>query len=182
MNIHVGIWNFDGKEIDGGLFARASDLPQSASRPAKPNSSRRILSRSCTTQAEQMPSRSPAWPGKSPLDLLGWTTRQPPGTRKPRVRRSRSSNGHGCSARDCTNAGVSRHSHKLLEIGRFVVCAEARRELVLARDFVGTRTLYYRIQKNSVMWSTCWKRCSSPPRSPSRVIRRVFGGLVVVFP
>jgi asparagine synthase (glutamine-hydrolysing) len=34
------------------------------------------------------------------------------------------------------------------------ICEETKQEIVLARDFIGTRPLFYRIDKNEVTWST----------------------------
>lgn len=152
MNIHVGLWNFDGKEIDGGLLARLRNF-------LKPNmagevrllqkNSLAILYDASGTNAQ--PLAGPAqenrpwffWDGRldnrRELETAAFAV---PGSRTDTDLLRKTYEREGVDAFPTI-------------LGDWAICCvcEPTRDLVLARDFVGARTLFYRIQKNSVIWS-----------------------------
>ena len=174
MNIHVGIWNFDGKEIDGGLLARLRNFLKSNMageiRLLQKNSLA-ILYDASGTNAQPV-----AGLAQENRPWIFWDGRLD--NRGELEMRASAVSGRGSDS-DLLRETYEREGVDAFSqiIGDWAICCvcEARRDLVLARDFVGARTLFYRIEKNSVMWSSAWKRCSSPqmvfPNCPKSIWR-----------
>ncbi len=153
MNIHVGIWNFDGKEIDGGLLARLGNV-------LKPDmvgeirllqkNSLAILYDASGTNAQPV-----AGLAQENRPWIFWDGRLD--NRSELESHAFAVPGRGSDS-DLLRETYEREGvHAFSQIvGDWAICCvcEARRELVLARDFVGARTLFYRVQKHSVMWSS----------------------------
>jgi asparagine synthase (glutamine-hydrolysing) len=152
MNIHVGIWNLDGKEIDGALLARLRTFlkPQVAGEVGLlQKNSLAILYDASGTNAQPV-----ARLEKENRPWILWDGRLD--NRRELENRSFAVPGRGTDAdllrETYEREGVDGFSQI---IGDWAICCvcEARRDLVLARDFVGARTLFYRVQRNWVTWS-----------------------------
>src|ERR1700722_2453158 len=152
MNIHVGIWNFDGREIDGGLLVRLRAFlkPEMAGevRLLEKNSLAIVYDASGTN------TQPVAGPAQENRPRIFWDGRLD--NRRELESRAFAVPGRG------TDTDVLRETYERggvdafpLIIGDWAICCvcETQRELVLARDFVGARTVFYRIKEKSVMWS-----------------------------
>jgi asparagine synthase (glutamine-hydrolysing) len=153
MNAHFGIWNFDGKEVDQGFLGRA----------------RTVLKTYLSLEAEVIQKRSLA----ILFDASGTNARPiagQPHENRPWIfwdgrldncqdlrRLARLAPDSGAHA-DVLRGTYERLSTKVFPqiVGDWAISfvCQAKRELILAKDFVGTRPLFYRVRNNSVMWST----------------------------
>src|SRR5277367_4737528 len=152
MNIHVGIWNFDGKEIDGRLLARLRNFlkpDMDGEVQLLQKNSLAILYDASETNAQPV-----AGLAQENRPWFFWDGRLD--NRRELETAAFAVPGRG------TDTDVLRETYEREGVdafpkilGDWAICCvcEARRDLVLARDFVGARTLFYRIQKNSVIWS-----------------------------
>ena len=152
MNIHVGIWNLDGEEIDGALLARLRTF-------LKPHiaGEARLLQRNSLAilyDASGTNARPVAHLEKENRPWIFWDGRLD--NRRELENRTAAAPGSGTDSdllrETYERGGVDAFSQIVGDWGICCAC-EARRDLVLARDFVGARTLYYRVQKNRVTWS-----------------------------
>jgi asparagine synthase (glutamine-hydrolysing) len=152
MNIHVGIWNFDGKEIDGRLLARLRNFlkpDMDGEVQLLQKNSLAILYDASGTNAQPV-----AGLAQENRPWFFWDGRLD--NRRELETAAFAVPGRG------TDTDVLRETYEREGVdafpkilGDWAICCvcEARRDLVLARDFVGARTLFYRIRKNSVLWS-----------------------------
>ena len=153
MNVHVGIWNFEGQEIDRGLLARLRTFlkPDVAGevRLLEKNSLA-ILYDASGTNAQPVASLA-----QENRPWIFWDGRLD--NRRDLESRAFAVPGRGTDT-DLLRETYERGGLDAFSqiIGDWAICCvcEARRDLVLARDFIGARSLFYRIQKDSVMWSS----------------------------
>jgi asparagine synthase (glutamine-hydrolysing) len=152
MNIHVGIWNFDGTEIDGGLLARLRTFLK----PDMAGEARLLHKNSLVIlyDARGTDAQPVADLAQEDRPWIFWEGRLD--NRRELESRAFAVPGSGTDT-DLLRKIFEREGVDAFPqiIGDWAICCvcEARRDLVLARDFVGARSLFYRIQKNSVMWS-----------------------------
>ena len=150
MGVQFGIWNFDGKPVDPDLIARSHSL-------LRPFAGFMTTVLHCgalaTIQSTDTTNRTPYsdrrdiqifWNGRlDNRDELMSIASGPAGTR---------------ADSEIVQLAYEREGIKLLPriLGDWAlsVIREPERELILARDFIGTKTLFYRFYGNSVAWST----------------------------
>lgn len=153
MTAHFGIWNFDGKEIDCGTLARAWTLLRTylgLEAQVIQKRSLAILFDASGTNARPiagLPHENRPW--------IFWDGRLD--NREELRRFARMVPGPGTD----TNVLRSMYEHLGTEafpqiVGDWAISFlhQATPELILAKDFVGARPLFYRVRANSVMWST----------------------------
>jgi asparagine synthase (glutamine-hydrolysing) len=152
MNIHVGIWNFDGREIDGGLLVRLRNFLK----PEMAGEVRLLQKNSLAILYDASGTNTQPVAGLAPENRpwIFWDGRLD--NRRDLESRVFAVPGRGTDTdvlrETYERGGVDAFSQI---VGDWAICCvyEARRDLVLARDFVGARSLFYRIQKSLVMWS-----------------------------
>lgn len=155
MSVQFGIWNFDGRKLDRDVLGRVRTLLE----PYAPDGISLVQRESLallygdfqTGRASRLQQphggrdqRWLLWDGRldNRDDLLAETANL-----------KQSSADLEIVAAAYVRSGVD-------VFARFVgdwalsICEEAKQEIVLARDFIGTRPLFYRIDKNEVTWST----------------------------
>jgi asparagine synthase (glutamine-hydrolysing) len=153
MNAHFGIWNFDRKEIDHRLLARVcASLEAYAGLETEviQEKSLAILFDASGTNARPVavqPNENRPW--------IFWD-----GRLDNRQELQGLGGGVPDSAPDTDvlrglyeRRGATVFAQIVGDWAVSFVC-RATQELVLAKDFVGTRPLFYRVQNSSVMWST----------------------------
>ena len=153
MNAHFGIWNFDGEEIDRGLLARARNLLieyLGFDAQVIQQKSLAILFDASGTNAQPIAAQ--------PHENRPWTFWD--GRLDNRHELQRLGRVFPSSATDADvlrglyeRRGAKGFAQIVGDWAISLVC-RATRELILAKDFVGTRPLYYRVRNSSVMWST----------------------------
>jgi asparagine synthase (glutamine-hydrolysing) len=153
MNAHFGIWNFDGEEIDRGLLVRARNLLKEYSgfeAQVIQQKALAILFDASGTNARPIAAQPHEnrpwifWDGRldNRQELQGLSRVLPGSAMDADILR-------GLYER----RGAKGFAQIVGDWAISLVC-RATRELVLAKDFVGTRPLYYRVRNSSVMWST----------------------------
>ena len=181
MNIHVGIWNFDGKEIEGGLLARLRNFlkPDMAGeiRLLQKNSLA-ILYDASGTNAQPV-----AGLAQENRPWMFWDGRldNRRDLEMPRLRRSRPRNGYGPSAENLRARGRARILTNYRRLGDLL--------RVRGETGFGSRTRFRRcadaVLSDREKLGHVVERTGSVTRRlewSSRTVGRVFGGLVVVLP
>lgn len=153
MNAHFGIWNFDGKEIDHGLLARAWTLLKTYVGIEAQIIQKKSLA--ILFDASGMNTRPIAGQPHENRPWIFWDGRLD--NRQDLQSLARMAPDSGADA-DVLRGVYERLGTKAFPqiVGDWAICfvCQAAWELILAKDFVGTRPLFYRCEDNLVMWST----------------------------
>jgi len=150
MGVQFGIWNFDGKPVDPGLIARCHSLLRPfadfMTTVLHCGALATIQSTDTTNRASCSDRRDIQiyWNGRlDNRDELTSIASGPAGTR---------------ADAEIVQLAYEQEGTKLLPriLGDWAlsVVREPERELILAKDFIGTKTLFYRFYGTSVAWST----------------------------
>jgi len=155
MSVQFGIWNFEGKTLDDASLRQAESLLE----PFAPDGivtirrdnlalmlgSMRTGSRTDASQPHSFADHKwLLWDGRidNRADLVHGTPRQ--GTPRPDVE---------LAADAFARLGVEAFAG-IVGDWAASVCDEPEKSLILAKEYLGTRPLFYRIEGNQVMWSS----------------------------
>jgi len=150
MGVQFGMWNFDGKPVDPGLIARSHSLL----RPfARFMTSVLHCGALATIQSTDTTNRA-SYSDRRDIQIF-WNGRLDNRDELMSIASGRA--GTRADA-EIVQLAYEQQGTKLLPriLGDWAlsVVRESERELILAKDFIGTKTLFYRFYGTSVAWST----------------------------
>jgi asparagine synthase (glutamine-hydrolysing) len=183
MSVQFGIWNFDGKSVDPAYLRRVEMLfepfaPDGVASVQRGNLALILGSFKTSSRADgPLPipfggSKWMLWDGRidNPADLAR-------GTLSARSQPEDSE----IVADLYERRGVDGFA-QIVGDWAASICCESEKTLILAKDYLGTRSLFYRIDKSEIAWSTILEPLVLLSASRPRISESYLAGWITFFP
>jgi asparagine synthase (glutamine-hydrolysing) len=183
MNIQFGIWNFGGETIDSGELRRVESLLE----PFAPDGIFTVQLGSLALMLGTLQTTAGIC-GLRPVPFAGGKWLLWDGRIDNRADLRKTTSQQRSTEQD---AGLIADLYERLGVKAFEgivgdwaagICCESENTLILAKDYLGTRSLFYRVNGNQVAWSTVLEPLLSLFGGPSKLCESYIAGWMTFFP